>query len=198
MNILEIAILRTLLTKEEISIYALNKTLNESGIKTSYATVLRTILKMQKENLVNVNEKKDAKETKLLFLTNKGTAALAIEGDLSREELVKIGLEVWRSMLKKSKLPPIEKTLTEKFLAEVFADSLNDLKPKVNLKFFNENWFKEASATTSAEAFRKNEKKYRDLFESKGIWETEEEREKRIDDTIRLLEEDLEEDFVSD
>jgi len=187
MNRLEKEILKTLLSEEKVSIYKLNKTL-----KANYPTVWRYVNKMERDGLIEISEKPDKRDTKLLSITDKGVATLLIEGDLTREELEKISNLFWSKTGWIKSLPPNERDLTLKFLAEVWADSLLNLRPKINLKYFDREWFREISLEENIKAFKKKEKEYRKTFEELGVWATEEEIEKRLEEFIEDLFEDLE------
>jgi len=184
MNRLEKAILKALLSEKEASIYKLNKILKEAN----YPTVWRYVKRMEKDGLIKISEKPDKRETKLISITSKGIATLLIEGDLTKEELEKSSNLFWSKMDWISKLPQTERLLTLKFLAEVWADSLLNLRPKINLKYFDEEWFGKIWLEETLKALKKNEEKYRKTFEELGVWATEEERKKSLEEIIKLFE----------
>jgi len=163
-------ILKAILTEEQ-SIYEIRENIKGSN----YATVWRHIKKMRKEGLLTFsdaqrkNGKPDKRKTMLPKLTNKGIATLLIDGDLQKEELFRIGRRVF---LKTYKKIPIS---AEPFFTDIFSDSLLELKPKVNLKFFDEEWFREISRHVWRKSAEKAVKKYRAKFEKEGIWATEKE-----------------------
>ena len=70
-------------------------------------------------------------------LTSKGLATLMIEGNLQKKEFLSVGRKIFEKYFKKM---PIS---TEPFMTDVFSDTLLEIKPKVNLKFFDEKWFRE-------------------------------------------------------
>jgi len=190
MDRLDREIMKTILAEAQ-SIYSVNEVLNKKGEKANYATVWRHIKKMQKDSLLAVvearrkNGKADQRKTEILRLTNKGLATLLIEGDLQRKELFSVGMRIF---LKTYKKLPIS---VEPFFTDIFADSLLELKPKVNLKFFDENWFRKVSNITFNKAARKAVKKYQAKFEKEGIWATEKELEESQDQFWSSFIEDL-------
>ena len=132
---------------------------------------------MQKKGLLNTtkaprkNGKPDKRKTEIPRLTSKGLATLLIEGDLQEKELLSVGRRVFLKTYKK--LPQ----KAEPFFTDIFTDSLLELKPKVNLKFFDEEWFREVSAFVFNNVARKAVKRYQPKFEKEGIWATEKELE---------------------
>lgn len=168
MDRLDKEILKAILTEEQ-SIYQIKEQIKGSN----YATIWRHIKKMQKEGLLTVSEaqrkngKPDKRKTILPKLTNKGIATLLIDGDLQKEELFPIGQRIF---LKTYKKIPIS---AEPFFTDVFSDSLLELKPKVNLKYFDEEWFREISRDVWKKSAEKAVKKYQAKFEKEGIWATE-------------------------
>jgi len=173
MKTLDRKILVSILTEQQ-SIYSIDKNLEDSN----YATVWRHIKKMQKDNLLTVNEarrkngKVDNRKTEILKLTNKGIATLLIEGDLQQKELFSVGKKIFLKTYKKIPLS------AEPFFTDIFTESLLELRPKVNLKYFDEQWFREVSRYVFNIASRKAVKKYQSKFEKLGIWATEEELKK--------------------
>ena len=91
MNRIDKQILLGLLGTQQ-SMYSLEKSLNGSN----YATVYRHIKKMQKEGLLKPktgarkNGLQDARGTSNPELTAKGLATLIIDGDLQKDELIKV------------------------------------------------------------------------------------------------------------
>ena len=189
MDRLDKEIMKTILAEEQ-SIYSVNEVLRKKGEEANYATVWRHIKRMQKEGLLTVvearrkNGKADQRKTEILKLTNKGIATLLIEGDLQKEELFSVGRRIF---LKTYKKLPIS---AEPFFTDIFADSLLELKPKVNLKFFDENWFHEVSDIAFNKAAKKAVKKYQSKFEKEGIWSTEKELKESSDQFWSFLEKD--------
>ena len=125
------------------SMYDLEHTLKETMRESNYPTVRRHIIEMLKDGLLSTvenlrkNGKPDERRTKKPELTNKGLATLLIDGDLQKDELVKVGrISLQRSF----------GNLPEGFLRGVdfegaFADTFLRMKPKVNLRFFDEIYF---------------------------------------------------------
>lgn len=191
MNMLEIQILKTLLAKESLtkkglSIYELNKTLREAKVKTNYTTVWRHLKRMLKEKLIEIAEK-GKRKAQLLTITDKGIATYLLKGNPSKEELLQIGLEFHREFI--NKLKGKEAFLVKDILKEVFANSLLKIKPKVNLEFFDNKWFREVWVDATLESLNEAVKKYKTEFEKAEIWESKEERIKEVEDLINLLEE---------
>jgi len=190
MDRLDREIMKTILAEEQ-SIYSVNKVLKKEGEKSNYATVWRHIKKMQEGSLLTFvearrkNGKADQRKTEMLKLTNKGIATLLIDGDLQEKELFSVGRKIFLKTYKKVPLS------AEPFFTEVFADSLLELKPKVNLKFFDENWFREVSNITFNKTAKKAIKKYQAKFVKEGIWATEKELEESSDQFWSLFIEDL-------
>jgi len=190
MNRLDRDIMMALLFPQQ-SIYRLEMEVRKHNPKSNYATVWRHIKRMQKNGLLNTtkaprkNGKPDKRRTEIPTLTSKGLATLLIEGDLQRKELFSVGRRIF---LKTYKKLPIS---AEPFFTDIFADSLLEIKPKVNLKFFDENWFREVSAITFNKVATKAVKKYQAKFEKEGIWATEKELQESQDQFWSLFIEDL-------
>ena len=83
------------------------------------------------------NGKPDKRGTEKLELTHKGLATLLIEGDLQKDELVEAG----RISLQESFGILPAGFLRGVNLEEIFANIFLKMKPKVNLKFFDETHF---------------------------------------------------------
>jgi DNA-binding PadR family transcriptional regulator len=148
MNRLDKEIMLVLLTPQQ-SVYGLEKNLKESN----YATVWRHIKKLQKEGLLTTskasrkNGKPDKRRTEIPSLTIKGIATLLIKGDLQKEEIT---LAVGKLLEKDFSNMPL---LLKPYLDEIFTTAFLKMKPKVNLEFFDEEYFKELLATSFAESF---------------------------------------------
>lgn len=170
MDIIDKEILKAILTEEQ-SIYEIRAKIKGSN----YTTVWRHIKKMKEDGLLTISEaqrkngKTDKRGTRLPSLTNKGIATLLIDGDLQKEELFPIGRRIF---LKTHRKIPIK---AEPYFTDVFADSLVELKPKVNLNYFDEEWFREISRYVWEKSAYKAVKKHRAKFEKEGIWATEKE-----------------------
>jgi predicted ArsR family transcriptional regulator len=162
MNTLDKEILKTLLGKEDISIYELNKTL-----KKNYVTVLRHVQKMLKDEVLKANQSKTFRETKLLQVTPKGIATFLLKGNLTRKELLEIKPD---EIFLKPAESLQERILNEESLRETLADTLLEIRPKVNLEFFDEKWFKEVFYETTWKAIAKSMKKHEKEYIEKGIW----------------------------
>ena len=189
MNRLEIAILKTLLAKdsllrEGLSIYELNKALKEAKVKTNYTTVWRHIKRMVKQGLITITGK-GKREAQLLAITDKGIATYLFKGKPSKEELYKISLEQNKEFYEK--LKPKEAFLTKELMTKVFINALLKIKPKINLEFFDKEWFRKVWLEANLEALAEAIKKYKDEFEEAGIWATDKERMKEMEEMEKLL-----------
>jgi len=178
MNRLDKEILKAILTEEQ-SIYNIKENIKGSN----YATVWRHIKKMQKEGLLTVSEaqrkngKTDNRNTILPTLTNKGIATLLIDGNLQEEELIKINEKIFQKavgniLTKKSFF------MIKPVFAEVFSKSLLEIRPKINLKFFDEKWFAYISDKTLNKNIGQAIGKNRDEFVKAGVWLSKEEAER--------------------
>jgi hypothetical protein len=148
MNRLDKEIMLTLLTPQQ-SMYGLVKNLKDSN----YATAWRHIKKLQDKGLLATskasrkNGKLDKRRTEIPLLTVKGIATLLIEGDLQKEEIrVAIGKLLEHDF---SDMPLQFKPLMD----EIFTTAFLQMKPKINLQYFDEEYFKELLATSLAESF---------------------------------------------
>lgn len=192
MDRLDRDILKTILESEQ-STYSLEKNLK----KSNYATVWRHIKKMKNDGLLQIrkdsrrkNGKLDRRGTEKSFLTSKGLATLLIDGNLSKKELTEIG----RKALQKDfdKLSPKLFMKIEPFFTDIFCSSLLELKPKVNLRFFDEKWFHEIYLFLTLKHMSEAVKKYRTEFEKEGIWATEAELQKSADKLFDSIQKDME------
>jgi len=146
MDRLDREIMKTILA-EEHSMYGIEKAVRENIENSNYATVWRHIKKMQKDGLLNLVQKMDKRRTKMPTLTRKGLATLLIEGDLQEEELLSAGQKLYLAYFGESLLMSIKP-----FMAGIFSDALLRIKPKVNLKFFDEEYFDELLLTSFVES----------------------------------------------
>jgi DNA-binding PadR family transcriptional regulator len=138
----DMKILKALLIPQK-SLYELEKNLKGKLIDSNYATVYRHIQKMKKEGLVRTyktprkNGKQDERETQKPDLTLKGIATVLIEGDLEKEELESAVRRVLQNEF--NSLPLAFLTLTK--IDGMVANMLLRMRPKVNLKYFDEEYF---------------------------------------------------------
>ena len=149
MNRLDRDIMLALLGSQQ-SMYGLEKSLED----TNYATVYRHIKSMQKIGLLSTtkvprkNGKLDKRGTEKPELTTKGLATLIVDGDLKKEDLTK----VMNKTLDKdySDLPAtfIAKTNVD----EIFPNTILRMRPKINLKYFDEKYFNETFNISLAES----------------------------------------------
>lgn len=156
MDRLDREIMKEILTTEK-SIYSVNEALKKRGEESNYATVWRHIKKMQKNGLLTTtkaprkNGKPDKRETKMAILTPKGVATVLIEGDLQEVELVSIGKKFFLEAFGEELV-----ILIEPVIASIFSDALLRIKPKVNLKFFDEKYFDELFEASFVESLIEN------------------------------------------
>jgi DNA-binding PadR family transcriptional regulator len=149
MNRIDKEILTALLSSQQ-SMYGLEKSLEG----TNYATVYRHIKKMQKEGLLKAsrtprkNGKQDERRTQKPELTTKGLATLIIEGDLQEKAL----LSEARKALKADYSDLPSSFLTETGIDEIFAKTILGIRPKINLQFFDEQYFNQVFNTSLAES----------------------------------------------
>ena len=169
MNRLDRDIMLALLGSQQ-SMYGLEKSLED----TNYATVYRHIKSMQKIGLLSTtkvprkNGKLDKRGTEKPELTTKGLATLIIDGDLKKEDLIK----VMNKTLDKdySDLPAtfIAKTNVD----EIFPNTILRMRPKINLKYFDEEYFNEtfniALAESLFDALRKHDFKKDTIMRNKA------------------------------
>jgi hypothetical protein len=153
MNRLEREILKAVLIDEK-SIYGVEAYLKETGIKSNYATVWRYIGRMKSDGLLAITKplrkdgKPDKRGTEKPVITPKGIATLLIDGDLQKEELRIAGLKILQRNF--SDIP--NKLWRVMPLEEIIADALLNIKPKVNLKFFDKDYFLEIFVTSFLES----------------------------------------------
>lgn len=204
MNRLDREIMKAILADNRQSIYRieeylrknLKKELKETGIKVNYASVWRHIKKMQKDDLLYVKEnlrkngKPDKRETEMPELTPKGLATLMIDGDLQEEELRKANEKIFQKDFEKI-LPKKDFFMLKPVFADVFSKSLLEIRPKINLKFFDEKWFYQIYYKTVSSNIKHAIKKYRPEFEKEGVWLSEEEAEKEVVDFLGNLPQEL-------
>jgi hypothetical protein len=201
---LQMEILKILIVSPQTSMYKLAKSIKGS----TFSTIRRNIYRLRDIELLKVGEPEKRKAMKI-ELTSKGLATLLIDGDLQEKELRELNKEIFRkhyeerSSIKSDSqsdayalavfyddLLTDKKHLTSKrylsliesYLEEIFVNSLLEIKPKVNLKFFDEEWFYEVYVKAIGNAVFKAREKYPIGFEKLGIWKslTEKERQEAI------------------
>jgi hypothetical protein len=131
------------------SMYGLEKSLED----TNYATVYRHIKRMQKEGLLSAtgalrkNGKNDERGTQKPELTFKGLATLIIEGELQKEQLQRAAMKALQSDFGVS----IQLLLGTR-IDEIFASTLLKIRPKLNLKCFDGQYFNQVFNTSLLES----------------------------------------------
>jgi hypothetical protein len=143
---------------------------------STFSTVRRNILKLRDNKLLTIGEPKKRKAMRL-ELTTKGLATLLLEGDLQDEELVKMNEKIFQNdfgnlLTKKAFF------LLKPVFADVFSKSLLEIRPKYNLKFFDEKWFHHIYHKTLETNIARSSNRYHREFEKKGIWLSKEESDK--------------------
>lgn len=174
-NALPIEILKGLLVSPQPSMYKLKKEIKGS----SFSTVRRNLYKLKEAGLVKIGTPEE-RNAMGIELTPKGIATLLIDVDLKKEELVIIEKKTLQKML--SRLSPQAFSEIEPFMTETFSEALLAMKPKVNLKFFDEKYFLELYRDETWKAITKAIQKFQAEYEKKGIWATEEQRQKDADE----------------
>jgi hypothetical protein len=163
MNRLDKQIMMALLGSQQ-SMYGLEQYLKENGlIESNYATVYRHIKKMQKNGLLGVtkvtrkNGKQDNRGTEKPELTPKGIATLIIDGDLQEKELIR----AMERQIKKNYSDLPSSFLPETQVDKIFVNTLSKMKYKINLRFFDEDYFNRMFNVSFAESLleqmRKND-----------------------------------------
>ena len=159
MDILDREILIALLGSHR-SLYALEKSLEVS----SYPTIHRHTKELQEKELLIIRRgqlrkdgKIDQRKTGIPELTPKGLATLLIEGDLEEEELKRA---VTKTLQKDfALLPPT--FLGTSNVDKIFSDTLLRMRPKINLKFFDENYFNEVFNVSLGQSILENFKDFK-------------------------------------
>lgn len=144
MNRIDVEIMKTLLTPEK-SIYKLQESLKETlkEENTNYATVWRHIKKMKNDGFIDTikgskkNGSEDKRNTEIVTLRPKGIATLLIEGNLQDKDLRLACLKILQKDF--GTIPPEFLRMIK--IEDVFSEAILRIRPKVNLKFFDENYF---------------------------------------------------------
>ena len=168
---LQIVILKNLLVSPITSMYALTKNIEGS----TFSTVRRNLYKLQDNELVKIGTPEKRKAMRL-ELTSKGIATLVIEGELKEEELREVNKRIFRKDF--PSLSPKESFYLEPLFVDVSSKTLLEIRPKFNLKFFDEKWFLNIYYRTLERNISKVIKKHHVEFEKAGIWVSEAEEEK--------------------
>jgi DNA-binding PadR family transcriptional regulator len=160
MNRIDRDIMLALLGSQQ-SMYGLEKSLED----TNYATVYRHIKRMQKNGLLSTtkvprkNGKLDKRGTEKPELTTKGLATLIIDGDLKKEDLTK----VMNKTLNKDYSDVPATFIAKTNVNEIFPNTILRMRPKINLKYFDEEYFNEtfniALAESLFDALKKHDSK---------------------------------------
>jgi hypothetical protein len=167
----QIQILNALLASPQSSMYKLNNSIQDS----TFSTVRRNLYKLEEDGLIKIGEPEERNAMEIQ-LTPKGIAKLLIESDLQKEDLLLVGKKILQKDF--NKLLPKTFSQIEPFFTDIFCDSLLEIRPKINLKFFDEKWFIEVYIDSTISSIKKAIKKYEALFEKEGIWATKAERER--------------------
>jgi DNA-binding PadR family transcriptional regulator len=147
MNRLDKEIMLVLLVPQQ-SMYGLVKNLKDAN----YATVWRHIKKMEKEGLLTTekasrkNGNPDKRRTEIPDLTTKGLATLLIKGDLQKEEIMHAGKKLLEQEFSTAPMR------FKPYFDEILTRTLLKMKPKVNLEFFDEEYFKELMAMSMVQS----------------------------------------------
>jgi hypothetical protein len=147
MNRLDQEILKAILIDQK-SKYGLEAYLKKTGVKSNYTTVWRHINKMKKDGFLTIIKQLDKRRTEKPILTLKGMATLIIEGNLQKKEL--------RSAIQKilqNKFSHIPDIFWRMIPIEAITDIVLKIKPKVNLKYFDEEYFLKTLVTDLFEMF---------------------------------------------
>jgi hypothetical protein len=148
MNTLDKEIMMALLGSQP-SMYGLEKSLQGRN----YPTVRRHIKKMQKNGLLSTtsvarkNGKQDMRGTEKPELTMKGLATLIVDGDLEKKELIIAGKKVLQTEYSDLSEDFVQDTNVN----EIFANTLLKMRHKINLKYFDEDYFNEVFNFSFAE-----------------------------------------------
>jgi len=164
------------------------------------------------ESNLRKNGEPDKRKAMKIELTSKGLATLLIDGDLQEKELKDLNKEICAKrnkecssiesgsqsaayavtnffddlLINEKHLSRLSRkySLIESYLEEIFVNSLLEIKPKINLKFFDEEWFYEVYVKAIGNAVFKAREKYPIGFEKLGIWKslTEKERQEAIEE----------------
>jgi len=143
MDILDREILKALLSPYS-SIYELNKFLQENQkVKNPYSTINRHVKKMQKEGLISGEPIKrkdgevDKRGSERLRLTEKGLAFLILKVGLTEMELISASDRLLESQHLKAFIEDLLGQNKYQILQKIF----ERIKPKVNLDFFDKEYF---------------------------------------------------------
>lgn len=177
MNTLDLLILETLLAENTVTnqlqtagttIYQLTQKLRRQKPDANYTTTWRHVKNMAKQNLIQIIGQ-GKREATLLAITNKGIATYLLKANPNLDKLLKLSSQQTRDIW--GQLKGKEALLTREFFSEILATSIEALKPRVNLEFFSEEWFREALNQAYQEAWDKAIAKYESEFVKAGIWQ---------------------------
>jgi len=175
----------------------------EQTSRINYATVYRHVKKLQKIGLITTfqgrprkNGKPDKRGAEKLELTPKGLATLLIDGDLQEEELIKVNEKIFQQDLENI-LPKKSLFMIKPVFAEVFSKSLLEIRPKINLKFFDEKWFNHIYYKTLDSNIARAIRKYHVEFEKEGVWLSKAEADREAQEFRELLDKFRKKNFES-
>jgi hypothetical protein len=148
-------ILRALLISPQQSVYNIQKNLKKTVKESNYATVWRHVKKLNQQGLVIIEQDKvrkdgkpDKRNPKKAGISPKGLATLLIEEDLKEDELRIIGLKILQEGF--GTMPPEFWKIIP--FEDFLATALEKIKPKVNLRYFDQKYFIEIFSTSLFES----------------------------------------------
>jgi hypothetical protein len=149
-------ILRALLISPQQSVYNIQKNLKKTVQESNYATVWRHVKKLNQQGLVIIEHDKLRKDGKLdkrnpkkAGISPKGLATLIIEEDLTEDELRLLSLKILQEGFGSTVPPEFWEII---HLEDLLATVLVKIKPKVNLRYFDQTYFMEIFSTSLFES----------------------------------------------
>ena len=140
-------ILKAIFPEDGISVYGVWKKVDaEKGKKSSYRTMERHVLKLSEDGLIRKMRSNDARGTWNLKLTMKGLVFIILNAGLSDADVRK----VFQRFLKGQGLRKLgvfsNPTLLGQLPVNVLRKALIDVRPKVNIDFYDEKYAMETIA----------------------------------------------------
>jgi DNA-binding HxlR family transcriptional regulator len=133
-------ILKKLLSLGEVSIYKLGKNLKGIIVR---ATLIKKLKELKKKDLVKLRKEKarGPKGTYYYSLTVKGIFFLILECKLEKDEMFKTLMSLFQSKSLQNVKPIFNMvSVSESEVSEIINKSLYELKSKVNLDYFDQEW----------------------------------------------------------